>query len=286
MDHNFIAQFNIVDRYLMNKLSEEECSRFEEHFFDCEECALQLEVARHFISDMREMAGMEEEQGTNPPQVKRFLGFNGISQLPRSVVIAACLIIALVGTLLGYWIHLLQTRLDQTTDISQEWKSRYEAKDELAVSLEEQLKEADRARNELLAKLRQGSSKAEGRNDTIISEVNPSLFLISSTERGAESNVVILPSRPSNMLIVLTLDGDLQFEYQASILDSHKQVVKRLTGLKHNPAPSSNFLPIVVNSKLFRPDDYLVVVDGRSRDGQFKFVANYPIKAVGRAPKH
>lgn len=41
-------EHNIADRYLMDKLSAAERTRFEEHFVDCQECLARLETTKDF----------------------------------------------------------------------------------------------------------------------------------------------------------------------------------------------------------------------------------------------
>lgn len=45
MDHKIIEEQQVVDRYLMGQLPAEEAERFEEHYFHCEQCLEQLQVA-------------------------------------------------------------------------------------------------------------------------------------------------------------------------------------------------------------------------------------------------
>jgi hypothetical protein len=43
MEHSYIEDHNIAERYLSGKLSPEERMRFEEHFVDCTQCLDRLE---------------------------------------------------------------------------------------------------------------------------------------------------------------------------------------------------------------------------------------------------
>jgi hypothetical protein len=46
MEHSFIAQTDVIDRYVRGTMPAAERSEFEEHFLDCQECLEQLELAR------------------------------------------------------------------------------------------------------------------------------------------------------------------------------------------------------------------------------------------------
>src|SRR5262245_49931950 len=56
MDHIFIEEHNIADLYLLGKLSDEERSRFEEHFIDCQECLERLETTDSFLDGLKRLA--------------------------------------------------------------------------------------------------------------------------------------------------------------------------------------------------------------------------------------
>src|SRR5579871_6750583 len=53
MDHNYIRDFHLVDRYVLGKLSDAELARFEEHFIDCADCIVELKIAQTFIENLR-----------------------------------------------------------------------------------------------------------------------------------------------------------------------------------------------------------------------------------------
>ena len=48
MDHDYIAEGGLVERYHQGSLPPDEEARFEEHFVGCPECTEQLELARGF----------------------------------------------------------------------------------------------------------------------------------------------------------------------------------------------------------------------------------------------
>jgi len=49
MDHNHITQHLTVERYLLDELTPEVRDEFEEHFFDCQECATDLSATAAFM---------------------------------------------------------------------------------------------------------------------------------------------------------------------------------------------------------------------------------------------
>lgn len=58
-DHHEIEASNVVERYLLGKLSAPEVAAFEDHFFDCEECLEKLELSRMLHQGMQEVVAQE-----------------------------------------------------------------------------------------------------------------------------------------------------------------------------------------------------------------------------------
>src|SRR5687767_2360189 len=56
MDHYYIEDHEIADRYLLGKLPAEERMQFEEHFVDCHECLERLETTESFRGALRTAA--------------------------------------------------------------------------------------------------------------------------------------------------------------------------------------------------------------------------------------
>jgi hypothetical protein len=56
MDHQYIEEHHIADRYLMRQLSAEERARFEEHFVDCAECLDRVALAEIFRESLERSA--------------------------------------------------------------------------------------------------------------------------------------------------------------------------------------------------------------------------------------
>lgn len=53
MDHNEARQQMLVEKYLLNELPPETRDAFEEHFFDCPECAFDLRAASAFVNEAK-----------------------------------------------------------------------------------------------------------------------------------------------------------------------------------------------------------------------------------------
>jgi Putative zinc-finger len=58
MDHDYALRIAAVEKYLLDELPQDERDQFEEHYFDCRECALDLRTAALFIDQAKkDLAG-------------------------------------------------------------------------------------------------------------------------------------------------------------------------------------------------------------------------------------
>lgn len=56
MDHRYIEENNLIERYALGRLPPEEQVRFEEHFAECSECVAELELVDDFNAALRAAA--------------------------------------------------------------------------------------------------------------------------------------------------------------------------------------------------------------------------------------
>lgn len=56
MDHSYIAEHSLIERYHLGQLSPDEEMRFEAHFVDCPQCTEELEAARGFQIGIKAVA--------------------------------------------------------------------------------------------------------------------------------------------------------------------------------------------------------------------------------------
>jgi hypothetical protein len=79
MDHETAVREKMTERYLLKELNPEERDTFEEHFFDCQECAYDLRIGAAFISQSKGILRTGAEQvlkDTVPERSARRSGWN------------------------------------------------------------------------------------------------------------------------------------------------------------------------------------------------------------------
>lgn len=99
MDHAEATASHATDRYLLGELNASEADAFEEHFFDCVECADELRVGMRFMNGGR---GLVREAAAAPPQppVVRIAEQRARRTAWLPAAIAAALVIAVATPLL------------------------------------------------------------------------------------------------------------------------------------------------------------------------------------------
>src|SRR5579885_2620207 len=74
MDHETAIRLQAAERYVARALSESERDEFEEHFFECAECAEEVRWEQIFVANAREVF---REQTQRPPPPSRSLSRAG-----------------------------------------------------------------------------------------------------------------------------------------------------------------------------------------------------------------
>jgi anti-sigma factor RsiW len=62
MDHEVVVRQKMTERYLLNELDSESRDEFEEHFFDCPECAVDVRAGSAFVEQTRNVLARERPE--------------------------------------------------------------------------------------------------------------------------------------------------------------------------------------------------------------------------------
>lgn len=66
MDHDVVVREQITEKYLLKELDPEARDQFEEHFFDCRECALDVRAAAEFVEQTKVVLAGEHNADPAP----------------------------------------------------------------------------------------------------------------------------------------------------------------------------------------------------------------------------
>jgi hypothetical protein len=285
MDHEQIDRLDFIDRYLMGKLPEEASADFEEHFVDCAQCIARLQATKNFIRDLRLVAAKQAAQIRPRPSLSAFRQFV-TSLFPKPLARAAVLLLiaAAAGTLfLIDYTRRLQDEINRAKSMFEQLQRRYEDERQSANEAEVQRAEQLRA---LETKLKQQESqRAEAAKPARRRPPEGNLLIYPLISvRGSEPNpsevvnTIALPHSAANFAVSIALEGETQYEtYRIRILDDHRRIIKNFGEL----TPSrQEALSILLETGLFEPGHYSLIVEGYDKQGRRGVIGNYPFLIV------
>jgi hypothetical protein len=293
MDHGYIDQFDLVDRYLMGKLTDEESARFEDHYVDCPQCFDRLKITRNFIRDLRSPAARESLKPDSYSR-RRMRAYFAPLYSSRPLALAAGLLLFITvasAILLVNFIRRLQSDVNRARNEAVELRHSYEEAQQAASMLGRRLEEREQELTEQLRSLEARSQnnqeppgdRAAESNLWIQPKINPLIFSLQSVKRGdvnraGSVNELMLPASPAGFLISIGLESDVDYkDYRIIIVDNRDATVIKRNGFKRSP---DNALSIGLNSKLFQPGDYLLTIEGITKEEDAIAVGNYPFHVV------
>jgi hypothetical protein len=98
MDHNEVVRQKLTEKYLLEELDGEARDQFEEHFFDCSDCALDVRAGSDFVTQTRVVFANSSEPAQAEVRPRRSSGPGCLSWLrPSFAVPALALLLAVIG---------------------------------------------------------------------------------------------------------------------------------------------------------------------------------------------
>ncbi len=272
--HKRIKYNDVIELYMLNKLSPDERRAFQEHFFECDECFEQAQMEARFIAGVREasrssvLAASQTESPHLPNRlmpavVKR--GWFGAWVMPA---LAASLLAAVTVT--GLWtlsvrrqnkllsaqmaeqrreserLQILEEKIRELEATGSALQEQRESLREEISRLKEQLTTTERQHEAELAQLRQPDINVPVRNVYPVGDSQRS-------GRPGEVNRIRVPRGTRTFVLIL---GDYKpgySDYRIEIWDSTGRVVARREGLKPD---QSGELSVMLNRSLLSQSKY------------------------------
>jgi hypothetical protein len=287
MDHKYIDELELVDRYLMGRLPVDESARFEEHFVDCSRCVDRLEATKDLIQGLRLVA-------THQPAEGQGYSSRGLHWYSRHVVSRKwfalaggfLLLVSLAGMGVSNRIRLSRIEADQAKSVSAQWERRYEEERQAASLVDGKHEETEHELasqlNQLHAELENERKIAQQYEGSKQPQINLPIFGLKSA-RGSQSsadtiNELTIPRSPASFVISLALEGDGGYkDYRVTILRDHGQLIWKGRGFKPD---RYNSLSVGFNSTFFRDGNYLLTVEGVAGDGNASVVGKYSFRVL------
>lgn len=296
MDHKYINELDLVERYLMGRLAAEETAEFEAHFVDCLECVGQLKTTKALMDGLRIVASEQapEPLGYEPRGLFWSLRHSG-SRKSLALAAGVLLLVALVGAVVvSNQIRRSRVEADQARSASAEWARRYEEERQSSSLAEMRHQDSERELTKQLAQLRAGLEIEHKQNTGEMvddqgalkqPQINIATLVLEST-RGSEPvtgspNEIIVPRSPANFVISVALEGEGGHNaYRWTIRDGRNRLIWKGSGLKPN---RHNLLSVEFNSTFFRDGDYLLTVEGVAGNGNASVVGKYSFRVLKKS---
>ena len=293
MDHKFINEVELVERYLMGRLAPEESAEFEAHFVDCQECVGRLNTTKALMDGLRIVASDQglEPHGYEPKRLSwplRRLSFRGSLALAAGILLLLAFLSAVV---VSTQIRRLRVETAQSRIASAEWERRYEEERESSSLAEMRHQDSERELTTEVAQLRAELEDKHQQNPEDASDdrralrkpqINFATIVLKST-RGSEPatgalNEIVVPRSTANFAISVPLEEEGNYKvYYMTIRGDRDRVIWKASGLKPN---RYNSLSVGFNSTFFRDGDYLLTVEAVSGDGRTSVVGKYPFRVL------
>jgi hypothetical protein len=293
MDHHYLEDHGLADRYLLGRLTAEERMRFEEHFVDCQECLERLETTESLRGALQTVAAEDAARASAYAKAGLLAWVARLGRGRRAALLASAvmLLLALPAVLLIREKAAGHEELAQAKRAAADWQRQYEERQQTARRLEKELEETKQQLAEQHAQFEarlEGERQARTRLADELSrsaqaQTSAPVFSLSTVRSGSEGqsrpvNQIVLSGSPQWVVLSLELepDPDLQ-SYRATLLTTENQHIWSASNLQPN---SREGLALSLNSKLFKPGTYLLTLEGVTSQGRYVPVAKYPFRAI------
>lgn len=273
MTHQEIQEKEIIERYAMNGLAEDERRAFQEHFFDCDECFDKAHMTARFIDGVRESSvsgilakqSVESKEAGATPFWSNWLKPAFVLATTVSVILAATL-----GWLMLNQIPNLRGRLDQEKQARERTEQeKQQATDRAAGELEKERQRSESEKNERvklesqLAELARNTAPA---NPELKSQADSPIVILQAMRDSNTSNQLSLPTSAGHATLWIEVATGAQFtSYSLQILTSDSRLVQTIDGARQN---SYGAVAAKVSAKLLQTGSYIVKLYGMKNGGR------------------
>ncbi len=285
MDHGYIEEQALIERYFRGDLPAVEEAAFEQHFFACERCQGELEVAREMGRGLKAVAA---QQAVRPAVVSgAVLGWLARRSALQLGLLAATLLAALALPLLVFYGQ--QRELDEqllaahsTTqelrqDLVDERQRANQASQRLVVSASDWQAQRQQL-EEKLKELAASESPATGLSQPL---VDAAVYLLAAMRDSAARPVVVVrrPSAAEGAFSLAVDVGAAAYDsYRVTIVDGDGERRFERAGLKLNVL---EVVMVTFPARFLSPGDYRLELAGREPGGKLTVLASHRFRVAG-----
>ena len=220
MEHQYIEDNDIVDAYLLNRLSDDEKRSFEEHLFACDHCFEAVRLSESFISNVRRSS---EEGILSHKEPESLSFFSGGWRL--AFVFASCCLV-LTSTAVFWYALILVPRLKN------ELVSERRKQEDVARQAEKEIGQL----KEVVGKARADATPGppERKPETLQIQPNIPVFVLENNRDLRDENKFSIPAGSSSVILWMETGGSDEFKSFRLELVSEGKVFRKIEGLKRN----------------------------------------------------
>lgn len=282
MDHPYIEERSVIERYHQGRLSPEEEEAFEAHFVACPACLEELEMARGFRIGLRTLAAEQAAHLTARVGLAAWLARYG--RWTQAGLLAALLLaaVAIPSVLLVVVRGHLRSAVAASRAASASWQERYEEARSRATSLAERLEKSERRKPGAEAAPEGGEGGESGQP-----LVNTPLILLTALRGGPGKVPPTVQLAPGEGWISLAIpvDPDPRFVgYRATLTAGSDPGGRRLwhrSGLEPNALAA---ILVTFPASALPPGDYRLVLAGERAEGGAVELGSFPFRVSGGTP--
>ncbi len=283
MNHSYIEEHNLVERYVQGTLAADERARFEDHFFACKQCLESVEWAEDLQGALRDAVVEETARARVTAAVVEagLLGWLARGGSFRRLAFAAVVlgIAVLPALLLLRHGGELRGELERARSTAAQWQDRYQETTRQAADLETRIAQLDETLESARAELdRRQPSPAPG------PRINTRLFYLETLRGtpGAETvqRIVLAPGSAEAVALSMELGGEPEYPaYRATLTRADGRAVWREDGLR--PDAYGAFV-VVFPPGFLPPGDYHLKLHGLAPAASSAPAASYSFRIVAR----
>jgi hypothetical protein len=266
-----VVEDTLIDNYVRHRLSGVERQHFESHFMRSPERRERVEVAGLWMEYI--------DRNSLHKQVltfeKRSTPQRPLTRTPALLISWAAMILLMLG---GSWLLIDRARLKGDLNQARDEREAFEREQAEA---QQRLAEQN-ARNQQLAEELEQRNKVDDadkipqpRPQDALSGVVAFLLTSTGVRGGAGSTTLNIPPRTERVRLQVRLDNDEHNTYQAVIKNIEGKEIGSRTGLRARP---DKIISITLPANIFAEDDYILTLDGVKASGEKDVIGEYPFR--------
>lgn len=268
MDHTYIEENQVVERYARGTLPPEDAARFEEHYLSCPQCLDRLDLAESMQRGFKRAAGQDAARlaATRQLALVAWLSRLGRSRQAAALftVVLVVAVVALPGGLALRKLDDLDQELAQTRRALEQEKERAAAGSRTAAEVEKLRSELEASRGDLAREREAKEQATEQLAQARVPQANVPILFLDAVRSGGSSQEAPThrlrqPPAAGWAVFALQLEPPFAASYRAILRDARGKELWRGTGLRPNEMEA---LSLSLPGNLLAPGDYTLTAEG------------------------